>query len=299
MEKTAFLLMIILSSFLSAQEKIMFWPKGEMPNSRKRLPETGIKKMPADTEEPALFAFLPPAKERRQMSVIVIPGGGYSKLVYDEGAFQIAKWLNTQGISAFVLKYRLPTSPDVVQRETAALQDAQAAIKYLRKNAAQWNIAPQLVGVIGTSAGGHLAASVSNIATDYTGLKNDWKDISSVPDFAVLLCPVIDLGEFAHTGSRNSLLGDSASPEKIAEYSMQNRVSGKTPPTALFHAQDDTAVPAINSILYYKAMTRHQVKGSLFIFPEGGHRFSVTNKNELNENWKKLCEDWLKSISDE
>lgn len=299
MKKTAFIITVFLFSCFSAQEKIFFWPEGEMPNSRKRLPETRKKKSAAQPEEPALFAFLPPPKERRQMSVVVIPGGGYSKLVYDEGAFQIAKWLNTQGISAFVLNYRLPTSPDLVQRELAPLQDIQAAIKYLRKNADQWKIAPHLVGVIGTSAGGHLAASVSNIATDFTGLKNDWKDIPSVPNFAVLLCPVIDFGEFAHTGSRNSVLGDHASPEKIAEYSMQHRVTVKTPPTALFHNQDDTAVPAINSILYYKAMTRHKVKGSLFIFPEGGHRFSVTNKNKLNENWKKLCEDWLRSISDE
>lgn len=299
MKKTAFLLLIVLSAYFPAQEKILFWPEGEMPNSRLLQLETRKKKSAAQPEEPALFAFLPPPKERRKMSVIIIPGGGYSKLVYDEGAFQIAKWLNTQGISAFVLNYRLPTSPDLVQRELAPLQDIQAAIKYLRKNAAQWNTDPHLVGVIGTSAGGHLAAGVSNIATDYTGLKGDWKDIPSVPDFAVLLCPVIDLGEFAHTGSRNSLLGENASPEKIAEYSMQNRVSEKTPPTALFHAQDDTAVPAINSILYYKAMMQHKVKGSLFIFPEGGHRFSVTNKNKLNENWKKLCEDWLRSISDE
>lgn len=258
--------------------------------------KTKKKKLLDEVKEPALFAFLPPIKERSQKSVIIIPGGGYSKLTYDEGAFQIAKWMNTQGISAFVLNYRLPTSTDLIQREIAPLQDIQAAIKFVRKNASEWKISPNLVGVVGTSAGGHLATSVSNITTDYTDLKGDWASIPTIPDFAVLFCPVIDFGEYAHKGSRESLLGGNASAEKIAEYSMQNRVTEKTPPTILFHNQDDTAVPPMNSILYYKAMTKNKVKGSLFIFPKGGHRFFVTDKDNLSENWKELCADWLETI---
>lgn len=275
----------------------MFWPKGEMPNSKILASKTKKKKILAELKEPELFAFLPPVKERKQMSVIIIPGGGYSKLTYDEGAFQIAKWMNTLGISAFVLNYRLPTSTDLIQREIAPLQDIQASIKYIRKNAEQWKISPNLVGVVGTSAGGHLATSVSNITTDYTELKGNWASISTIPDFAVLFCPVIDFGEFAHKGSRRSLLGENVSTEKITEYSMQNRVTEKTPPTILFHNQDDTAVPPMNSILYYKAMTKNKVKGSLFIFPKGGHRFFITDKDPLSENWKKLCSDWLETIS--
>lgn len=275
----------------------MFWPKGEMPNSKILASKTKKKKILAELKEPELFAFLPPIKERNQMSVIIIPGGGYSKLTYDEGAFQIAKWMNTQGISAFVLNYRLPTSTDLIQREIAPLQDIQAAIKYIRKNAEQWKISSNLLGVVGTSAGGHLATSVSNITKDYTELKGDWESISTIPDFAVLFCPVIDFGEYAHKGSRESLLGENASTEKITEYSMQNLVTEKTPPTILFHNQDDTAVPPMNSILYYKAMTKNKVKGSLFIFPKGGHRFFVTDKDTLSENWKKLCADWLETIS--
>lgn len=297
MKKAIFILFIFLFNQLSAQEKLLFWPKGEMPNSKILSSKTKKKKELAQLKEPELFAFFPPVKERRQMSVIIIPGGGYSKLTYDEGAFQIAKWMNTQGISAFVLNYRLPTSSDLIQREIAPLQDIQASIKYIRKNVAQWGISPNLVGVVGTSAGGHLATSVSNITTDYTQLKGDWENISTIPNFAVLFCPVIDFGEYAHKGSRESLLGENASSEKIREYSMQNRVTEKTPPTILFHNQDDTAVPPMNSILYFKAMTQNKVKGALFIFPEGGHRFSITNKSELTENWKKLCLDWLKTIS--
>jgi acetyl esterase/lipase len=297
MKKRFFLLIIFLFTQIPAQEKILFWPKGEMPNSKILVSKTKKRKVLAELKEPELFAFLPPIKERNQKSVIIIPGGGYSKLTYDEGSFQIAKWMNTLGISAFVLNYRLPTSTDLIQREIAPLQDAQAAIKYIRKNAVQWGISPNQVGVVGTSAGGHLATSVSNISTDYTGLKGDLADISTIPDFGVLFCPVIDLGEFAHKGSRNSLLGENASEEKITEYSMQNRVTEKTPPTILFHNQDDTAVPPMNSILYYKAMTKNKVKGSLFIFPKGGHRFFVTDKNALSENWKKLCADWLETIN--
>ncbi|WP_312392730.1 alpha/beta hydrolase [Chryseobacterium sp.] len=297
MKKINFLFIILFFTQFSAQEKIMFWPKGEMPNSKILASKTKKKKELAALKEPELFAFLPPVKERKQMSVIIIPGGGYSKLTYDEGAFQIAKWMNALGISAFVLNYRLPTSSDLIQREIAPLQDIQASIKYIRKNAAQWNISPSLIGVVGTSAGGHLATSVSNITTDYTQLKGDWESISTIPNFAVLFCPVIAFGEYAHKGSRESLLGENASAEKIKEYSMQNRVTEKTPPTILFHNQDDTAVPPMNSILYFKAMTQHKVKGSLFIFPKGGHRFFVTDKDALNENWKKLCSDWLLGIS--
>lgn len=297
MKKNFFLFIIFLFTQIPAQEKLMFWPKGEMPNSKILASKTKKKKVLAELKEPELFAFLPPIKERNQKSVIIIPGGGYSKLTYDEGAFQIAKWMNTLGISAFVLNYRLPTSTDLIQREIAPLQDAQAAIKYVRKNAVQWGISSNQVGVVGTSAGGHLATSVSNINTDYTELKGDLADISNIPDFAILFCPVIDFGEFAHKGSRESLLGENASPEKITEYSMQNRVTEKTPPTILFHNQDDTAVPPMNSILYYKAMTKNKVKGSLFIFPKGGHRFFVTDKNALSENWKKLCADWLETMS--
>ena len=296
MKKIFFLIIIFLFSEFSAQEKIILWPKGEMPNSKILASKIKKKKELAELKEVELFAFLPPVKERNQKSVIIIPGGGYSKLTYNEGAFQIAKWMNTLGISAFVLNYRLPTSSDLVQKEIAPLQDIQASIKYIRKNASQWGISPEQLGVVGTSAGGHLATLVSNISKDFTELKGDWETISSIPNFAILFCPVIDLGEYAHKGSRDSLLGENVSTEKISEFSTQNLVTDKTPPTILFHNQDDTAVPPMNSILYFKAMTKNKVKGALFIFPKGGHRFFVTDKDPLNQNWKKLCADWLSSI---
>ncbi|ALR30062.1 hypothetical protein ATE47_05780 [Chryseobacterium sp. IHB B 17019] len=298
MKKFVFILIIFLFAQLSAQEKINIWPKGKMPNSKGLSLKTEEKDgRIVQIKETELFAFLPPKEDRKQMAVIIIPGGGYYKLTYDLNGFQIAKWFNTLGISAFVLNYRLPISPDVRQRELAPLQDIQEAIKYLRKNAEQYGISPDQVGVIGTSAGGHLAAMASNISTDYTELKGDWENIPTTPNFAILVSPVIDLGEFANLGSRNSLLGENASPEKISEYSMQNRVTEKTPPTLLIHAQNDKTVPVTNSMLYYQAMIKNKVKGALFIFPEGEHKIGIMNKTELTDNWKKLCSDWLKTIA--
>lgn len=297
MKKLILFLSFLIVNLNFAQEKIILWPNGQMPNSKGLSLKTEEKDgRIVQIKEPELFAFLPPKEERKPMAVIVIPGGGYYKLTYDLGGFQIAKWFNTLGISAFVLNYRLPVSPDVNQREIAPLQDIQAAIKYLRKNAVQYGISPDQIGVIGTSAGGHLAASVSNITTDYTELKGDSTSISTIPNFAILISPVIDLGEFAHVGSRKSLLGENASQDKISEYSMQNRVTDKTPPTLLMHAQNDKTVPVMNSILYYQAMTKNKVKGALFIFPEGEHKIGITNKSELTDNWKTLCSDWLKTL---
>lgn len=299
MKKAVLIILIFFIHQISAQQKITLWDKGTMPNSKGLKLKTIEEKEGRITQiqEPELFAFLPAKEERKKMAVIIIPGGGYHHLTYDLGGYSYAKWLNTLGISAFVLNYRLPTSPDLEQREIGPLQDIQAAIKLIRKNAVQYGISPNQIGVLGTSAGGHLAAMVSDISTDYTELKGDWTNYATIPDFAILISPVIDLGEFAHKGSRENLLGKDASEEKIKEYSMQNRVTGKTPPTILFHAQNDPAVPVINSILYYEAMIKNKVKGAMFIFPEGEHNIGINNKTELTDNWKKACADWLKQLS--
>ncbi|WP_332453978.1 alpha/beta hydrolase [Chryseobacterium aquaticum] len=299
MKKFILILIICFFNHFSAQQKIPVWDRGQMPNSKGLKLEIKEEKEGRITQiqEAELFAFLPAKEERKKTAVIIIPGGGYHHLTYDLGGYSYAKWLNTLGISAFVLNYRLPTSPDLKQKEIGPLQDIQAAIKYIRKNAQQWGISPDQIGVLGTSAGGHLAAMVSNISTDYTELKGDWETISTIPDFAILVSPVIDFGVFAHKGSRTNLLGENISEEKIKEFSMQNRVTAKTPPTILFHAQDDNAVPMMNSVLYYQAMIKNKVKSAIFIFPKGEHNIGISNKTALTDNWKKLCEDWLKNLS--
>ncbi|AZB30787.1 alpha/beta hydrolase [Chryseobacterium balustinum] len=298
MKNFTFILIIFLGIQISAQQKITVWQKGEMPNS-KGLKLNIIEEKEGritQIQEAELFAFLPAKEERKPMAIIIIPGGGYRHLTYDFGGYSYAKWLNTLGISAFVLNYRLPTSPDLKQREIGPLQDIQAAIKLIRKNAAKYGISSDQIGVLGTSAGGHLAAMVSNTSTDYTELKGNWENYSTIPNFTILVSPVIDLGKFAHKGSRDNLLGENASAEKIKEYSIQNRVTEKTPPTILFHAQNDNAVPVINSILYYEAMIKNKVKGALFIFPQGEHNIGISNKTELTDNWKKICADWLGNL---
>ena len=297
--KNFFLIFILFIRFqISAQLKLSVWQKGEMPNS-KGLKLNIIEEKEGritQIQEAQLFAFLPAKEERKPMAIIIIPGGGYKHLTYDLGGYSYAKWLNTLGISAFVLHYRLPTSPDLKQREIGPLQDIQASIKFLRKNADQFNISPEQIGVLGTSAGGHLAAMVSNFDTDFTELKEDWKNYSTIPNFSILISPVIDMGEFAHKGSRENLLGQNPTQEMIENYSMQNKVNEKTPPTFLVHAQNDRSVLPINSILYYEAMIKSKVEGALFIFPEGEHSIGISNKTKLTKKWKKLCEDWLSKI---
>lgn len=163
MKKAAFLILIFLLNQISAQQKLTVWTKGEMPNSKGLKLNIVEEKEGRITQiqEAELFAFLPAKEERKKMAIIVILGGGYKHLTYDLGGYSYAKWLNTLGISAFVLNYRLPTSPDLKQKEIGPLQDIQAAIKLIRKNAAQYGVSPDQIGVLGTSAGGHLAAMVS------------------------------------------------------------------------------------------------------------------------------------------
>ena len=246
--------------------------------------------------DPTLTVYAPAKGKSNGTAVIICPGGGYGILAFDKEGTKVAEKFTEMGITAFVLKYRLPSDLIMEDKSMGPLQDALQAIYLVRKNANLWGVNANKVGIMGFSAGGHLAASVSNISTDYTALKGDWQNFSAVPDFAILISPVIDLGEFAHKGSRDNLLGENASPEKIKEYSMQNRVTDKTPPTILFHAQNDPAVPVINSVLYYEAMIQNKVKGALFIFPKGEHNIGIANKTELTDNWKKICADWLTQI---
>ncbi len=295
LKKISLFSLFVFVNFTFAQTRYDIWPTNQIANSKGLKLDTKEEKEGRITQvsKPEIIAFLPAKEERNNIAVIILPGGGYKHLTYDLGGYQYAKWLNTLGISAFVLNYRLPTSPDLIQPEIGPLQDVQAAIKTIRKNANSWGLKIDKIGVLGTSAGGHLAAMSTNFTTDITGLKGDWSDINTQPDFAILISPVIDLGEFAHKGSRENLLGKSASEEQIKKYSMQNQVNEKTSPTLLIHAQNDTAVPVKNSLLYFDALTQNNIKSALFIFPEGGHAIGVTQPTGFTNYWKKLAEEWL------
>ena len=224
-------------------------------------------------------------------AVMVIPGGGYSHLAIDKEGTKIAEWLNSLGITAMVLKYRLPSDVIMKDKSVGPLQDAQEAMRIIRRNAERWKINPQQIGVIGFSAGGHLAAS---LATHYNEkIYNQTDTISARPNFEMLIYPVISMqDDITHKGSKNNLLGASPSSTTVTHFSNETWVTTSTPPTFLSHATDDKAVPCENSLRYYLALKKHQVAAELHLYQSGGHGFGLSPK-ETHINWTKEAENWL------
>lgn len=247
----------------------------------------------ADQEKDKPFMQVFPAKPNR-CAIIVCPGGGYGNLALDHEGTQVAQWLNSIGVSAFVLNYRHNGKG---YQHPAPLSDAQRAIRLVRHNAKQWAIDPNQIGILGFSAGGHLA---STAATHYRKSAYEQKDaadqVSCRPDFAVLVYPVITLEPpYHHGGSRRNLLGDNPSPEQIHEFSNQYHVDANTPPTLLVHADDDKGVPPQNSILYYEALKKANVPAEMHIFLKGGHGFGMKKGIGPAENWPDLCRQWMQA----
>jgi acetyl esterase/lipase len=278
----------------TAQEFIPLWPKGKMPNSKgMNLKDSIANERVYRVGTPGMYAFFPSAQENKGAAVIICPGGGYERLAYVISGTQLAKWFNTMGISAFVLNYRLPNSTDLKQRELGPLQDVQRAIRVVRANAARWGIKADKIGVQGSSAGGHLAATAGTQTKDVSAIGDSLNAVSFRPDYMILVSPVIDLGQYAHAGSRKNLLGENASNELIEQYSMQTQVSSATPPAFLVHAFNDKAVSARNSLLFYGALLDKGVPASLHIFPQGGHAIALRNNPGSTEEWTSLCEAWM------
>lgn len=291
-------ILFLLTCACLAQEYKSIWPEGKMPNSRgMKLEHLEKGERITQVAEPGLYRFLPAKEENKGAAVLILPSGGYQHLTYNWGGFQVAKWFNSLGVSAFVLMYRLPTSPDLKIRHKGPIQDAQRAMKVIRSSAVQYGIDPGKIGVFATSAGGHLATTLGTHTEDFSVIKNDTlNDYSFKPDFQVLVSPVISFGKYAHGGSRENFLGTSPSEEMIEKYSNELQVSGDTPPSFLVHAQNDRSVSPINSILFYEAMLEYGVEGSLHIFPVGSHGVGINNSSELTDMWPELCEKWLKEI---
>jgi acetyl esterase/lipase len=278
----------------TAQEFIPLWPKGKMPNSKgMNLKDSIANERVYRVGTPGMYAFFPSAQENKGAAVIICPGGGYERLAYVISGTQLAKWFNTMGISAFVLNYRLPNSADLKQRELGPLQDVQRAIRVVRANAARWGIKEDKIGVQGSSAGGHLAATAGTQTTDVSAIGDSLNAVSFRPDYMILVSPVIDLGTYAHAGSRKNLLGENASNELIEQYSMQTQVSNTTPPAFLVHAFNDKSVSARNSLLFYGALLDKGIPASLHIFPQGGHAIALRNNPGSTEEWTSLCEAWM------
>lgn len=242
---------------------------------------------------PTLSVFLPKGIKQNQTAVVIFPGGGYTHLAIDKEGTKVAEWFNSQGIVAFVLKYRLPNNLIMTNKTVGPLQDAQEAIRVIRLNAAVWNIDPNKIGVMGFSAGGHLASTLSTHYDDR--VYETSSKISARPDFSLLIYPVISMeNDITHKGSQISLLGENASQQDIDSFSNEKRVTAQTPPAFLIHATDDNVVLPENSINYYLALKKNGVTAELHLYEKGGHGFGL-GVNDTSKFWTKACEEWLKS----
>lgn len=290
---------LLVNSFnsVNAQELIPLWPHGKMPNSKGlSLPDSIANERAYRIADPRMYAFFPSKDDNCGAAVVIYPGGGYTHITLNLGCFQLAKWFNTLGLSAFVVAYRLPDSPDLIQKEIGPLQDAERALQIVRANASKWNIQKDKIGVMGTSSGGHLASLVGTTRDDVTSVKDTIDQYKFYPDFMILVSPVIDMGQYAHKGSRISLLGLNPSNEMIEKYSTQNIVTEQTPPCFIADAFNDKTVKPQNSLLFYQALLDKNISTSFHVFPQGGHAINVNNTPGSTSLWKDLCEAWLKEM---
>lgn len=291
-----FFLILFALTYQMTSAQIYLWETGKMPNSKGlRLTDSIANDRQFVVANPNIDVYTPSKEENRGFAVLVIPGGGYVRLAHVVSGSQIAKYINSIGGTAFVLKYRLPVSPDLKQREIGPLQDGQRAIKIMRALAPKYGYAANKIGVFGTSAGGQLASSLGVYTDDYTEVKDTLYKYSFRPDFMILLSPVITLADpYAHKGSRENLLGKDANKSLIDQFSTQLHVTAQTPPTILFHANDDKSVPSLNSVMFYTALREKGVDASLHIFPHGGHAINLTKSPGSTALWVPILDAWLK-----
>ncbi|WP_382383254.1 alpha/beta hydrolase [Formosa undariae] len=241
---------------------------------------------------PTLTVFTPKKSTANGTAVVIYPGGGYQHLAMHKEGTKVGAWLSSLGITAFVLKYRLPSDAIMTQKTIGPLQDAQEAMRYIRRHAADYKLDVNKIGVLGFSAGGHLAATLS---THYKDRVYESDNTSAKPDFSILIYPVISMkNELTHNGSRVHLLGENPSEENILYYSNELQVDDNTPPTFLVHATNDKSVPVENSVHYYLALKKHKIDTEMHLFEKGGHGFGLS-KDDIHLHWKDNCENWLKA----
>jgi acetyl esterase/lipase len=280
-----------------AQEFIPIWPPGKKPNfNGKSVSDTVYNERIWRVGQPGIYAFVVPKQENTGTAVLICPGGGYERISHLYNGFNLARWYNSIGVSAFVLIYRLPHQQDLVNRQLAPLQDAQRAMKLIRANAAKWNIQRNKIGVMGTSAGGHLASMLGTRSDDVSVIRDPFDSVVFRPDFMVLLSPVISMGPLAHRGSRRHLMGADTSKAMLDQYSSELQVSAFTPPTFLVHAQNDSTVMVQNSLVFYNALLAARINASLHVFPQGGHGIRLDHNPGSTDLWMDLLEKWLKEM---
>jgi len=274
------------------------WPDG-VPGSIKsdtwteKATETnGVTSRYEKVTDPTLSVFLPTSEKATGTAVLICPGGGYGVLAFDHEGYAIARWLNENGIAAYILKYRLPSDLIMKDKSVGPLQDAQEGIRIIRRNREHYKINPNKIGVIGFSAGGHLASTLS---THYAEKVYDSKDTTSArPDFSLLIYPVITFNaSFTHAGSRRNLIGDNPSQEAIDSFSNELQINAKTPPAFLVHSSDDKGVPVRNSLVYYENLIKNDVTAEMHIFQKGGHGYGLSAGKGTQSSWPELCIKWL------
>lgn len=298
MNKTLFLSLIfgITISMYSQTKEVPLWDK--VPNSIENIEYQEVFRLNSKGKATGILKVINPRLKMfladtntNNAAVVICPGGGYGVLSHDKEGDKIAEWLNSIGISAFVLKYRLPSDIIMKDKTIGPLQDAQEAIRTVRRNAKKWHIDPNKIGVIGFSAGGHLASTIS---THYNDNVYASDETSARPDFSMLIYPVISMEDgITHNGSKVNLLGENPSEALIETYSNEKQIDANTPPpTILIHATDDRSVPVENSINYYLALKENKVPAEMHIYENGGHGFGL-GRFGTHLNWPKACENWL------
>jgi acetyl esterase/lipase len=270
--KTVVALLFILAFPAGAQEIIDLY-QGAIPNSRQSDVKEGERSgMFSGVTKPTLEAFLPEKGQSTGAAVVICPGGGYAVVVYQGEGVRTAKDFAKHGISAFVLKYRLPSDSTMIDKTIGPLQDAQQAIKTVRERAAEWGIDEHKVGIMGFSAGGHLASTEAT-HYDHAVIENS-NHTNLRPDFQILVYPVISMQDsLTHLGSRENLLGKYPSKKEIDEYSNELCVTDQTPPAYIIQASDDKVVDVDNSIAYYEQLRHHNVFVEMHLYPKGNHGF--------------------------
>lgn len=290
-------LLFATSRVIKAQTEMLLYPDGKIPNSIANSVEEKTRdigqgnKFIYNTTIPTITAYLPGSGSQFVSAVIIFPGGGYAGVSITAEGKKVAEAFNKIGVAAFVVKYRMPSSMTMADKRIGPLQDAQKAISIIRKNAGKWHIDPEKIGVVGFSAGGHLAASLS---THYRkNLINSTDSSVFRPDFTVLVYPVISMADsLTDAGSKKNLLGNDPSVADIALYSNEMQVDRQTPPALLIHTGDDPVVNPENSIYYYQALHKNGVTAELIIYPKGGHGFGLENST-TTDMWIDRCRDWM------
>ncbi len=288
MRKIIFLLFCMSVAAMShAQQRIFLYASTE-----------GIMNKGFDTVAPFMDYYPSANPSAKKTAVLVCPGGGYAHLAFEKEGVSVARFLNENGIDAFVLRYRLNNVKQEGHRYPAQYNDATTAIRIIRSKAEQWRIDPDKTGVMGFSAGGHLASTLTTIIQNGDLSSDDpLQKISTRPSFSILIYPVITMDTtFAHRGSRNMLLGPAPDEALVTALSTDKRVTASTPPVFLVHADDDKAVPPTNSIAFYQALKKNKVPASMFIYDHGGHGFGMAPSDPLLNQWPTLCVQWMKRL---